>query len=92
MNFLPDTELTPEQRVTNTVRAARDSVWVVNDELAKYAANNNVLTDEMKGNIERNVAHLELVVANPDVVSLGGDITDLTDAITAGRAVLPQSN
>lgn len=83
-------QLTPEQlqeRVTGTVRAARDSVWVVNDEIQKKT-DRGELTPEGRGNIERNVAHLELVMADPNIVSLGGDLTDLTAAITAGKAAL----
>lgn len=83
--------LTPEQqqeRVDQTVKAARDSVWVISDEIQKKAARNGVLTEEGKGNLERNVAHLELVVKEPKVVELGGDLSDLTTAITDGKAAL----
>jgi len=83
--------LTPEQqqeRVDQTVRAARDSVWVISDEIQKKAARNGVLTEEGKGNLERNVAHLELVMQDPKVVELGGDLSDLTTAITDGKAAL----
>lgn len=83
--------LTPEQqqeRVDQTVKAARDSVWVISDEIQKKAARNGVLTEEGKGNLERNVAHLELVVQDPKVVELGGDLSDLTTAITDGKAAL----
>lgn len=83
-------QLTPEQlqeRVNGTVRAARDSVWVVNDEIQKKA-DRGELTPEGRGNIERNVAHLEIVMADPNIVSLGGDLLDLTAAITNGKAAL----
>lgn len=83
--------LTPEQqqeRVDQTVRAARDSVWVISDEIQKKAARNGVLTEEGKGNLERNVGHLELVMKDPKVVELGGDLSDLTAAITDGKAAL----
>lgn len=81
------TELTPEQRVEGAIRAARDSAWVVTDELAKLASG-QPWTPERRGNIERNVAHLELVIANPDVANSGQDISDLTNAINAGKAEL----
>lgn len=83
-------QLTPEQqqeRVNVTVRAARDSVWVVNDEIQKKA-DRGELTPEGRGNIERNVAHLEIVMSDPNMVSLGGDLSDLTAAITNGKAAL----
>ena len=83
-------QLTPEQlqeRVNRTVSAARDSVWVVNDEIQKKA-DRGELTPEGRGNIERNVAHLEIVMSDNNIVSLGGDLSDLTAAITNGKAAL----
>jgi hypothetical protein len=80
-------ELTPQERVDGTVRAARDSVWVINDELEKKQQRNE-LTAEGRGNIERNVAHLEIVMSDPQVVELGGDLADLTAAIADGKAAL----
>lgn len=83
-------QLTPEQlqeRVNGTVTAARDSVWVINDEIQKKA-DRGELTPEGRGNIERNVAHLEIVMGNPKVIELGGDLSDLTAAITNGKAAL----
>ncbi len=85
-----DDGLTPEQRIANTIRAARDSVWVINNELANFAANNNVLTEEMQGNIQRNVEHLEIVMTREGIADSSEDLSDLTNAIAAGRAVLPQ--
>jgi hypothetical protein len=80
-------QLTPQQRVDGTVRAARDSVWVVTNELQKKA-DTGVLSEECRGNIDRNVAHLEIVMSDPQVVELGGDLSDLTAAITNGKAAL----
>ena len=83
-------QLTPEQlqeNVNRTVHAARDSVWVVNDEIQKKA-DRGELTPEGRGNIERNVAHLEIVMSDNNIVSLGGDLSDLTAAITNGKAAL----
>lgn len=76
-----------QEEIEGTVRAARDSVWVVNDELAKLA-NNLPWNNERKGNIERNVAHLELVMANPQISGSGLDLSDLTAAINAGKQEL----
>lgn len=80
-------ETMTQEQIEGTVRAARDSVWVINDELAKLA-NNQPWNDERKGNIERNVAHLELVMANPQISGAGLDLSDLTAAINAGNAEL----
>ena len=78
---------TPE--VLHTIRAARDSVWVIEDSLAKIAAG-ETLSDELRGNIDRNVEHLKLVVGNPDVSGSGEDISDLHNAIIQGSAAIAQ--
>lgn len=83
-------ELTEQEKVDRTVSVARDSVWVITTELQRKTENNGTLTDEGRGNIERNVAHLEIVLSNPKVVELGGDLSDLTAAIEAGRAALSE--
>lgn len=84
---MPQEQMTQEQ-ILGTIRAARDSVWVVTDSLEKLAANGGTMTDELKGNLERNVGHLKLVVANPEISGSGEDITDLHKAITDGEAAL----
>jgi len=84
---MEEEQLTPQQRVDGTVRAARDSVWVVNDEIQKKS-DRGELTQEGRGNIERNVAHLEIVMSDPQIIELGGDLSDLTAAITDGKAAL----
>ena len=77
------------EEIQGTLKAARDSVWVVNDSLEKLA-NGAAVTDDIKGNIDRNVSHLKLVVANPEIVNSGEDISDLNAAITAGEAKLAE--
>lgn len=86
---MQEENLTPEQqqeKVDQTVKAARDSVWVINDEIQKKGE--EPLSKEARGNIERNVAHLEIVLTYPNVTELGGDLSDLTTAITNGKAAL----
>jgi hypothetical protein len=80
-------EPTPQERVDGTVRAARDSVWVITDEIQKKA-DRGELTQEGRGNIERNVAHLEIVMGDPQIIELGGDLSDITAAIANGKAAL----
>lgn len=84
---MPEQQVTEQERVDSTVKAARDSVWVIEDEIQKKA-DRGELNQEGRGNIERNVAHLEIVMADPKVIELGGDLSDLTAAITNGKAAL----
>jgi hypothetical protein len=76
-----------QEQIEKTVRVARDSVWVINDEIAKLA-NNMPWNNERRGNIERNVAHLELVMANTQISDSGLDLSDLTAAIAVGKQEL----
>ena len=83
---MPEQQMT-EQQILGTITAARDSVWVVNDSLAKLA-NGETLNEQLRGNIDRNVGHLKLVVGNPQIVNSGQNIDDLHQAITDGEAAL----
>jgi hypothetical protein len=76
--------------IKGTIKAARDSVWVIGDEIVKLAAGSPA-NNERKGNIERNVAHLKIVVADQGIVDSGEDITDLLAAITTGEAKLAEN-
>lgn len=79
------------QQIQDTIRSARDSVWVVNDSLEKLA-NGAEATDDIKGNIDRNASHLKLVVGNPEIANSGENIADLYQAITDGEAKLAELN
>jgi hypothetical protein len=79
-----------EQQVEQYVRAARDSVTVINEQLQKLSDGAAPSLD-IKGNIERNVAHLKIVVAREEVAEHGGDIADLHAAVAAGEAKLAES-
>ena len=83
---MPEEQKTIEQ-VRATIKAARDSVWVVENELQKLT-DTGTLEKEGRGNIERNVAHLKLVVADPQISESGEEIGDLNDAIAAGETAL----
>ena len=76
---------TPEE-ILGTITAARDSVWVIDDSIAKIAEEGN--TEELKGNLERNVGHLRIVTSDPEIVNSGNDIEDLLLAIEDGEAAL----
>lgn len=75
--------------IKNTIKAALDSVWVISDEIQKLADGMEATTDR-RGNIERNVSHLKLVVADQEIVDSGEDISELTQAITLGEAKLAE--
>ena len=74
------------EEIQNTIRIARDSVWVVTDTIAKIAGEN--YTEEHKGNLERNVGHLRIVTGTTEIVESGEDIADLLQAIEDGDAAL----
>jgi len=78
------------EQIQQYLTAARDSVWVINDQLEKLAGGAQT-SEEIKGNIERNVSHLKIVVAAEDVVASGQDISDLNSAISAGEAKLAEN-
>lgn len=78
------------EQIQGTIRAARDSVWVIEDSIQKLTSG-AAATEELKGNIDRNVSHLKLVVANPEVIASGENISDLQAAIIAGEAKLAEN-
>lgn len=78
------------EQIQGTIRAARDSVWVVEDTIQQLVDGEDA-NNERKSNIERNVAHLKLVVADQEVIDSGETITDLQAAIVAGEAKLAEA-
>lgn len=87
--LIEDTPPTLEE-INGTIRAARDSVWVISDSLQKLE-NGYSPTSEIKSNIERNVGHLKHVTSSTHVLNSGEDITDLLAAITNGEAKLEEN-
>lgn len=79
----PEPVLTEAEKVLATIRAARDSVWVINKELSLETFTNNSLST-----LTANVGHLELVVASDPVKNSGEDISDLIDAINRGKEAI----
>lgn len=75
------------EQIQGTIRAARDSVWVINNELQKLSESGS-LTEQGRSNIQRNVDHLKLVVADSEISGSGENISDLHDAISAGETEL----
>jgi hypothetical protein len=77
--------------IRDRVKTARDSVWVINNEIQKKSESvDGVLTKEAKGNIERNVAHLEIILSITNVTDTGEDLSELEEAIVAGKAALAE--
>ena len=77
-------------QIQGTIRSARDSVWVITDEIEKLTAGASPNKNN-KDNIERNVGHLKLVVADTEIVNSGEDIADLIAAIATGEAKLAEA-
>lgn len=77
-------------QIQGTIRAARDSVWVITDEIEKLTAGASPNKNN-KGNIDRNVEHLKLVVADAEIVDSGEDIADIIAAIATGEAKLAEA-
>jgi hypothetical protein len=78
-----------QEEILQTIKAARDSVWVIEDTIQKLEDGQRA-TEELYGNIERNVAHLKLVVADQEISGSGEDISDLEGAILTGEAKLSE--
>lgn len=68
--------------IESAIPVMRDSVWVIQSELLKDEHK------EKKGVISRNVAHLKLMLENPQVTESGQDLSDITAAIEAGEIYL----
>jgi ribonucleotide monophosphatase NagD (HAD superfamily) len=75
------------QEITQTISAARDSVWVIGDEISKE----NV-TKENVQTVQRNVSHLEIVMSSEHVTGSEEDLSDLTTAIENGKAFIELHN
>jgi len=86
---MEDREPKTIEQIRGTIKAARDSVWVVNDTLGQLAAGKTA-NKSRKGDLERNVGHLKLVVSDPEISESGEDIQDLHDAIAAGELKLAE--
>ena len=77
-------------QIQGTIKVARDSVWVITDEIKKLTAGESP-NKRHKGNLDRNVGHLKLVVADTEIVNSGEDIADLIAAIATGEAKLAEN-
>ena len=86
------------QTVTEVLTAATDSVTLINDINSWYTSMLNGMTqEEINEMVQRNVDHLELILAyepsdendeTPDVVGDSSDKSSYTDAIATGEAYI----
>jgi hypothetical protein len=83
-------EILTIEQIQATIRSARDSVWVIESTIEQLT-NGEPANSDRKGNIDRNVAHLKLVVGNPQISGSGEDISDLEAAIVVGEAKLAEN-
>jgi hypothetical protein len=77
------------EQIRGTIRSARDSVWVIRDELEKLNAGGTP-NENAKGNIDRNVSHLKLVVSDQEILDSDEDISDIIEVIEVGEAKLAE--
>jgi hypothetical protein len=76
-----DNQETPSpEQIAGSISAMRDSVWVINSEIEKVPSKETIQT------IGRNVGHLELVMSDENIIGFGEDLSDVTEAIVAGKA------
>jgi len=71
------------QEILQTISAARDSVWVIGDEISKK----NITKDNVH-TVQRNVDHLKIVMSSEHVTGSEEDLSDLTAAIENGKVFI----
>ena len=86
------------QTVEQVLTAATDSVTLIND-INTNGANSFFWTlgsnqEEINEMIQRNVDHLEIILAytDPDIVGDSSDKTPYTTAITTGKAYIEENS
>ena len=78
-----------KEQILGTIKAARDSVWVIDSSLERLA-NGEKPSKELQNSIGCNVEHLKLVTANQEIIDSEEDISDLEEAILMGEAKLAE--
>ena len=85
------------QTVEQVLTAATDSVTLINDINSGTYDVNGMTQEEINDMVQRNVDHLELILAyepsdedddTPDVVGDSSDKSSYTDAIATGKAYI----
>ena len=82
------------QTVSEVLTAATDSVTLINEVNAGTWDVTNMEQSEINDMVQRNVDHLELVLAytDPDVAGSSDDKTPYTDAIATGKAYIADNS
>lgn len=81
-------ELTEEEQKLRTISAAKDSIFVINQTLEKLSSGEEP-SSEHKGNLERNVEHLKLIVSK-NILEDPADIEAFDAAIQSGEAKIAE--
>ena len=78
------------QTVTEVLTAATDSVTLINEVNAGIWNVEGMTQEEINDMVQRNVDHLELILAytDPDVAGDSSDKSSYTDAIATGKAYI----
>lgn len=79
-------DLTPEQMAENDLRAAADSVTLIN-RLVEAAEH----SEEIDAAVRRNYQHLEIVMEREHIIADTSDKSSITNAIAAGKAFAPEA-
>jgi len=83
------------QTVEQVLTAATDSVTLINDiNNGTYEIPVNMTQEEINDMVQRNVDHLELILAytEPDVVGDSSDKSSYTDAIATGNTYITNNS
>lgn len=76
-------EVSIEEQLSNRISAMDDSVWLINKLITE-----DVHTEDIHDNIDRNVRHLELMLSREDVKTSSYNLTSFENAITDGKAFI----
>ena len=80
-----ETKVPTAEEIAGAISAMRDSVWVITSEMEKEE-----VTKEVVDAVGRNVAHLELQMANEHITGSDDKLTDVKKAITDGKAFIAE--
>jgi len=82
------------QTVEQVLTAATDSVTLINDINSGTHDVGNKTQEEINDMVQRNVEHLELILAytEPDVVGDSSDKSSYTDAIATGKLYIEENS
>ena len=80
-----ETKVPTAEEIAGAISAMRDSVWVITSEMEKAE-----VTKEVVDAVGRNVGHLEIQMGNEHITGSGEDLSDVTKAITDGKAFVAE--